>query len=77
MSSRGECISYACIDALCSAGAEFDGPQNQLTALLVLNETAFNSTSPTSNLTYYACPPSQRNFTSYEHRFFMNGEWAF
>lgn len=54
--------------------AEFDGPQNQLTALLVNNNTSYNATSPTSNLTYYACPESQRNFTAYNHRFFMNGE---
>ncbi|KWU43666.1 acid phosphatase AphA [Rhodotorula sp. JG-1b] len=54
--------------------AEFDGPQNQLTALLVNNDTSYNATSPTSNLTYYACPESQRNFTAYNHRFFMNGE---
>lgn len=54
--------------------AEFDGPQNQLTALLVNNDTSYNATSLTSNLTYYACPESQRNFTAYNHRFYMNGE---
>ncbi|GAA5979964.1 hypothetical protein JCM10908_001483 [Rhodotorula pacifica] len=57
-----------------AACAEFDGPQNQLTALLVNNNTSFNATSPTSNLTYWACPPTQRNFTAYNNRFFMNGE---
>jgi acid phosphatase len=38
--------------------AEFDGGKNVLTAYLVDDEA--NSTSPTSNLTYYSCPPSQR-----------------
>lgn len=53
------------------ACAEFDGPGNILTAYLNLNET--NSTAPTSDLTYYSCPPSQRNFTAYTHRFKMPG----
>lgn len=38
--------------------AEFDGPGNVMTAYLNGNEP--NTTSPTSNLTYYSCPPSQR-----------------
>ena len=38
--------------------AEFDGPKNILTAYLNDNES--NATVPTSNLTYYSCPPSQR-----------------
>ncbi|KAJ8292170.1 Acid phosphatase [Rhodotorula toruloides] len=57
-----------------AACAEFDGSNHELTAMLVHNDTSFNATSPTANLTYYACPPSQRNFTAYNHRFFMNGE---
>lgn len=51
--------------------AEFDGPGNILTALLVDDE--LNTTVAKSNLTYYSCPPSQRNFTAYEHRFRMPG----
>lgn len=47
--------------------AEYDGPGNTLTAYLNDNEP--NSTAPTDNLTYYSCPPSQRNFTAYSHRF--------
>lgn len=38
--------------------AEFDGPGNDMTAYL--NEDKPNSTAPTSELTYYSCPPSQR-----------------
>ncbi|EMC97780.1 hypothetical protein BAUCODRAFT_66241 [Baudoinia panamericana UAMH 10762] len=51
--------------------AEFDGPNNELTAYLVNNKT--NSTAAKSNLTYYSCPPSQRNFTDYQFRFRMPG----
>lgn len=47
--------------------AEFDGPGNILTAYL--NEYKPNSTAAATNLTYYSCPPSQRNFTAYQHRF--------
>ncbi|KAH8805210.1 acid phosphatase AphA [Xylogone sp. PMI_703] len=56
-------------EASCS---EFDGPGNVLTALLNNNQT--NSTAPKSALTYFSCPPSQRNFTAYQHRFRMPGE---
>jgi Calcineurin-like phosphoesterase len=52
--------------------AEFDGPNNELTAYLDNNEPA--STAPESSLTYYSCPPSQRNFTAYQNRFHMAGE---
>jgi hypothetical protein len=38
--------------------AEFDGPNNELTAYLVNDKS--NSTAPKSNLTYYSCPPSTR-----------------
>ncbi|KAJ5813604.1 Metallo-dependent phosphatase-like protein [Penicillium pulvis] len=51
---------------------EFDGPGNVLTAYLDENQP--NSTWPTDNLTYYSCPPSQRNFTAYQHRFRMPGK---
>jgi hypothetical protein len=54
-----------------AACAEFDGPQNQLTAYLVDNER--NETAPETELTYYSCPPSQRNYTAYQHRFRMPG----
>jgi hypothetical protein len=37
---------------------EFDGPNNDMTAYL--NDDKSNSTAPTSDLTYYSCPPSQR-----------------
>ena len=37
---------------------EFDGPNNIMTAYLNNNKT--NSSAPTSALTYYSCPPSQR-----------------
>jgi hypothetical protein len=38
--------------------AEFDGPNNELTAYLVDDKS--NSTAVKSNLTYYSCPPSTR-----------------
>ncbi|RMZ84776.1 hypothetical protein DV737_g889, partial [Chaetothyriales sp. CBS 132003] len=50
---------------------EFDGPGNLLTSYL--NNDEANTTSPETNLTYYSCPPSQRNFTAYQHRFYMPG----
>ena len=37
---------------------EFDGPNNIMTAYL--NYNVSNGTAPTSELTYYSCPPSQR-----------------
>lgn len=54
-----------------AACAEFDGPGNILTAYLNKNES--NSTATKDGLTYYSCPPSQRNFTAYQHRFRMPG----
>ncbi|KAF2234884.1 acid phosphatase [Viridothelium virens] len=50
---------------------EFDGPNNILTAYL--NDDKTNSSAPKSELTYYSCPPSQRNFTAYQNRFRMPG----
>ncbi|KAK9234358.1 Metallo-dependent phosphatase-like protein [Lipomyces kononenkoae] len=50
---------------------EFDGPGNVLTAYL--NDDKANTTVPQLNLTYYSCPPSQRNFTAYQNRFYMPG----
>ncbi|TKA65427.1 Acid phosphatase [Friedmanniomyces simplex] len=55
-----------------AACAEFDGELNQLTAYLD-NDQA-NSTANASTLSYYSCPPSQRNFTAYQFRFRMPGE---
>ncbi|KAK5682662.1 hypothetical protein LTS10_005791 [Elasticomyces elasticus] len=55
-----------------AACAEFDGANNSLTAYLD-NDQA-NSTANSSALTYYSCPPSQRNFTTYQQRFRMPGE---
>ncbi|KAJ6151267.1 hypothetical protein N7470_007861 [Penicillium chermesinum] len=54
-----------------AACAEFDGPGNVLTAYL--NDDKANSTAAKDGLTYYSCPPSQRNFTAYQHRFRMPG----
>lgn len=50
---------------------EFDGPGNPLTAYLNSNIT--NGTATKSDLTYYTCPPSQRNFTAFQNRFRMPG----
>ncbi|KAL3472038.1 Metallo-dependent phosphatase-like protein [Aspergillus californicus] len=50
--------------------AEFDGPGNVISAYL--NDIS-NGTAPEANLTYYSCPPSQRNFTAFQHRFRMPG----
>ncbi|OCK75430.1 acid phosphatase [Lepidopterella palustris CBS 459.81] len=54
-----------------AACGEFDGPNNVMTAYL--NNGKANSSAPKSNLTYYSCPPSQRNYTAYQHRFRMPG----
>ncbi|KAJ5887481.1 hypothetical protein N7495_007522 [Penicillium taxi] len=54
-----------------AACAEFDGPGNVLTAYL--NDDITNGTASEDALTYYSCPPSQRNFTAYQHRFRMPG----
>ena len=42
-----------------AACAEFDGPNNELTAYLV--DDIVNGTAPNSTLTYYSCPASQRS----------------
>jgi hypothetical protein len=57
-----------------AACAEFDGPNNELTAYL--DNDQINGTAANSSLTYYTCPPSQRNFTTYQFRFRMPGEEA-
>ncbi|KAF2491562.1 hypothetical protein BU16DRAFT_468597 [Lophium mytilinum] len=54
-----------------AACAEFDGPGNILTGYL--NDDKANTTVAKSGLTYYSCPPSQRNYTAYQHRFRMPG----
>ncbi|KAJ5595506.1 uncharacterized protein N7459_001714 [Penicillium hispanicum] len=54
-----------------AACAEFDGPGNVLTAYL--NDNISNGTAKADGLTYYSCPPSQRNFTAFQHRFRMPG----
>ena len=46
---------------------EFDGGANIMTAYM--NNDEANSSAPASDLSYYSCPPSQRNFTAYQHRF--------
>ncbi|KAF3399763.1 Acid phosphatase [Penicillium rolfsii] len=55
-----------------AACAEFDGPGNVLTSYL--NDNKANTTAAKAALTYYSCPPSQRNFTAFQHRFRMPGE---
>ncbi|KAF4449376.1 acid phosphatase [Fusarium austroafricanum] len=52
--------------------AEFDGGKNVLSAYL--DHDKANSTSANMTLNYYSCPPSQRNFTAFQHRFHMAGE---
>ena len=52
--------------------AEFDGPNNELSAYL--DHGKVNGTQEKSDLSYFSCPPSQRNFTAYQNRFTMNGE---
>ena len=52
--------------------AEFDGGQNVLSALL--DEDIVNGTSAKDTLSYWSCPPSQRNFTAYQNRFRMPGD---
>ena len=54
-----------------AACAEFDGPNNELSAYL--NNNQVNGTAANSTLTYFSCPPSQRNFTAYQNRFRMPG----
>lgn len=55
--------------------AEFDGPNNEVTAILENNEPPhIGMSAPKSTLNYYSCPPSQRNFTAYQHRFTMPGD---
>ncbi|KAH6659055.1 acid phosphatase AphA [Truncatella angustata] len=54
-----------------AACGEFDGPNNELSAYL--DEDKANSTAPKSTLSYYSCPPTQRNYTAYQHRFRMPG----
>jgi hypothetical protein len=49
-----------------AACAEFDGPNNELTAYL--NENKTNSTAAETGLTYYSCPPSQRLVNIKFHR---------
>ncbi|KUI72504.1 Acid phosphatase [Cytospora mali] len=51
---------------------EYDGPGNVLTAYLT--DGIANGTAAAENLTYYSCPPSQRNFTAFQHRFRMPGK---
>lgn len=54
-----------------AACMEFDGPHNIMTAYM--NEDIKNGSAPESDLTYYSCPPSQRNFTAFQNRFRMPG----
>ena len=52
--------------------AEFDGPNNELSAYL--DNDMVNGTEPNSTLSYWSCPVSQRNFTAYQNRFRMPGD---
>lgn len=56
-------------EATCTEG---DGKKHVLTPYL--NENKTDTPAPKNELTYYSCPVSQRNFTSYQHRFRMPGE---
>lgn len=56
-----------------AACAEFDGPNNELSAILDDNQPV-GSHKDNKTITYYSCPPSQRNFTAYQHRFHMPGD---
>ncbi|KAF2774321.1 Metallo-dependent phosphatase [Teratosphaeria nubilosa] len=59
-------------EASCSEGDGFgNGTNNTMTAYL--DNGVANGTAEKSALTYYSCPPSQRNFTAYQHRFRMPG----
>lgn len=55
-----------------AACTEDDGPKNVLTPYL--NENKTDTTSSDNELTYYSCPPSQRNFTAFQYRFRMPGK---
>ncbi|KAF5633554.1 acid phosphatase [Fusarium sp. NRRL 25303] len=37
-------------------------------------DTPMSGDNPNATLTYYSCPPSQRNFTAFQNRFFMAGD---
>ncbi|KAF5699699.1 acid phosphatase [Fusarium mundagurra] len=56
--------------------ADHDNPPYVLSSYL--NENKMNTTmkadNPNVTLTYYSCPPSQRNFTAFQNRFFMAGD---
>lgn len=55
-----------------AACAEFDGTGDPLA--MYLNNNATLGSTGNSSLTYYSCPPSQRNYTAYQHRFRMPGD---
>ncbi|KAF5694871.1 acid phosphatase [Fusarium denticulatum] len=56
--------------------ADHDNPPYVLSSYL--NENKMNTTmsgdNPNATLTYYSCPPSQRNFTAFQNRFSMAGD---
>ncbi|KAJ7725426.1 Metallo-dependent phosphatase-like protein [Mycena maculata] len=60
-------------EAACSEGDNTSN--NETTAMLELNLKP-GSSAPVSNLSYYSCPPSQRNFTAYQYRFHMPGIYS-
>ncbi len=57
-----------------AACAEFDGPHGELSA--ILDENKAPGQQANKSLSYYSCPPTQRNFTAYQNRFHMPGHAA-
>ncbi|KAJ6088418.1 acid phosphatase AphA [Penicillium sp. IBT 16267x] len=56
-----------------AACAEFGGGKGMMAAYLNLDEKETHLPESEWDLTYYSCPPSQRNFTAFNHRFHMPG----
>ncbi|KAJ6110923.1 hypothetical protein N7486_003158 [Penicillium sp. IBT 16267x] len=56
-----------------AACAEFGGGKGMMAAYLKENKTDSHLSESEWDLTYYDCPPSQRNFTAYNNRFHMPG----
>lgn len=57
-------------EASCAGGD--NSAKNEVSAVLE-DDLPPGSSAPKSNVTYWSCPPSQRNFTAYRHRFTMPG----
>jgi hypothetical protein len=66
-------IPYMVLPGNHEASCGHHDDSNNVTAAY-LNNNESNSTSPIDDLTYWSCPPSQRNFTAYQNRFTMPGD---